>query len=67
MWVLVVEERRVVGNVLGSTGLFSLMLVALGAGGTRPGTEEKRRLQWTVRNLSMVQGEQLQVLTESKP
>lgn len=55
MWVLVVEERRVVGNVLGSTGLFSLMLVALGAGGTRPGTEEKRRLQWTVRNLSMVQ------------
>lgn len=54
MWVLVVEECKVVGNVLGSTGLFSLMLVALGTGGTRPGTEEKRRWQWIAGNLSMV-------------
>lgn len=42
MRVQVVEERKVVGSVLGSTGLLSLRLVALGAGGTRPGTGEKK-------------------------
>lgn len=47
MRVLVVEECKVVGNVLGSTGFFSFILVALGAGGTRPGTGEKRGLKWT--------------------
>lgn len=46
MRVRVVEERKVVGSVLGSTGLFSLMPVDLGAGGTRPGTRQKRGLEW---------------------
>lgn len=53
--VLVVEECKVVGSVLGSTGFFSFMLVALGAGGTRPGTGEKRGLKWAARNLYIVQ------------
>lgn len=41
--VRVVEERKVVGSVLVSTGFLSLMLVALGAGGSRPGTGEKKK------------------------
>lgn len=56
--VRVVEERKVVGSVLGSTGLLSLVLVALGAGGTRPGTGEKTRAgvdHWSPTYLHMVQ------------
>ena len=52
-----VEERRVVGNVVGSTGLLSLILVALGAGGTRPGTGEKTRAgvdHWSPKYLPVV-------------
>ena len=56
--VRVVEERRVVGIVLGTTGLLSLMLVALGAGGTRPGTGEKTRAgvdHWSPKYLPVLQ------------
>lgn len=54
MRVRVVEERKVVGSVLVSTGLLPLMLVALGGGGTRPGTGEKKKTgvgRWSPRAL----------------
>lgn len=65
--VLVVEERKVVGNVFRNSGFRSFMLVALGTGGTRPGTREKKRTgvgHRSPKSLHMVQEEHLENLTK---
>ena len=55
--VPVVEECKVVGRVLVSTGFLSFTLVTLGAGGTSPGAGEKKRTgvdHWSPKSLHMV-------------